>query len=158
MPAKASHFKEVLTRYKPGDKILAAHLAGSFSLPSDESKKLAFVAGGIGVTPFRSMAKYLTDSRQTRDIGLLYYASSTDEFAFKDVFDQAAANGMATHYINTAAAPISAAAIAQNLPDYKDRLFYISGPFGFVKVVRQALISLGVASTSIKSDYFPGYG
>ncbi|HET6864080.1 MAG TPA: hypothetical protein VFH37_02695 [Candidatus Saccharimonadales bacterium] len=158
IPPKASHFKQVLAGYKPGDKILAAHLAGSFSLPADQSKKLAFVAGGIGVTPFRSIAKYLIDSRQNRDISLLYCANSPDEFVFKDVFKQAEANGFSSHYLNTAAAPVSAEAISHAIPDYKDRLFFVSGPYGYVKAVRQALISLGVGPTSIKSDYFPGYG
>ncbi|HET7827387.1 MAG TPA: hypothetical protein VFK97_00795 [Candidatus Saccharimonadales bacterium] len=158
IPPKASHFKQVLAGYKPGDKILAARLAGSFSLPKDQTAKLAFVAGGIGVTPFRSMAKYLIDSHQKRDIGLLYCANSPAEFAYRDIFQTAAGNGLVTHYLNTAAAPIGAAAIAKALPDYKDRLFYVSGPYGFVKAVRQALISLGVGPTNIKSDYFPGYG
>jgi ferredoxin-NADP reductase len=61
-------------------------------------------------------------------------------------------------YKNPAGAPRGAAAIAEKLPDYKARLFYVSGPYGFVKTVRQELISLGVGVTSIKSDYFPGYG
>lgn len=158
IPPKSSQYKKILAHYKPGDKMLAAHLAGSFQLPDDKSKKLAFVAGGIGVTPFRSMAKYLIDSHQKRDIGLLYAASSPDEFAFKEVFRQAAAHGMAAHYLNTSERPIDASAISHSMPDYKDRLFYISGPYGFVKAVRQALINLGVGPTSIKSDYFPGYG
>ncbi len=158
LPQKASHFKKVLASFKPGDEILASHLAGSFSLPADASKKLAFVAGGIGVTPFRSISKYLVDSNQKRDIGLVYCASSDAEFAFREIFSQAAAHGLATSYVNTSQAPISSAILSEKMPDYKDRLFYISGPFGFVKTVRQELLGLGVRPTSIKSDYFPGYG
>jgi ferredoxin-NADP reductase/Na+-translocating ferredoxin:NAD+ oxidoreductase RnfD subunit len=158
MPQKASYFKQVLAKFEPGDKILAAHLSGTFSLPADKSKKLAFLGGGIGVTPFRSMAKYLVDSRQKRDIGLLYCANSPDEFAYKEVFSQAAACGLAAHYVNTSDTPLSPELIAGSLPDYKERLFYVSGPYGFVKAARQALISLGVSPRNIKSDYFPGYG
>lgn len=158
MPQKSSYFKQTIAKFKSGDKLLAAHLSGSFSLPAERSKKLAFVAGGVGITPFRSMAKYLVDSHQKRDISLLYCANSPDEFAFKNVFKQAAANGLKTSYIDTSEAPIDSALISETLPDYKDRMFYISGPYGFVKAVRQALISLGVGPANIKSDYFPGYG
>ena len=158
MPQKASRFKQTLSKLKPGDKILASHLAGSFILPADESKKLAFIGGGVGVTPFRSIAKYLVDAKQKRDASLLYCANSPDEFAFKEIFGQASAHGLAAHYINTSQTPISPKLIAEAMPDYKERMFYVSGPYGFVKAVRQALISLNVSPGSIKSDYFPGYG
>ena len=46
--------------------------AGDFTLPGDQSRKLAFIAGGIGITPFRSMLKYLIDTKQRRDIVVLY--------------------------------------------------------------------------------------
>lgn len=104
------------------------------------------------------MAQYLIDADQTRDIGLLYCASSPDEFAFKDLFAQAAGSGLAASYIDTSMTPIGPNVISSALPDYKDRLFYISGPYGFVKTVRQSLINLGVGPASIKTDYFPGYG
>jgi len=158
LPKNASHFKKALAAFKPGDKILASHLGGSFTLPSNTTQKLVFVAGGVGITPFRSMAKYLLDNQQTRDVQLLYCANSSAEFAFSAVFAQAKTIGLVTHYIDTSATPINPDVIAQSVVDYKQRLFYISGPYGFVKTVRQALLTLGVSPTSIKSDYFPGYG
>jgi ferredoxin-NADP reductase len=158
LPQRPSHFKQVLAKSKPGDTILASRLAGSFTLPADPSRKLAFVAGGIGVTPFRSIAKFLVDTRQKRDIGLIYCANSENEFAFRDIFSQASDSGLTAHYLNTAAAPVGAAAHAGKMPDFKSRFLYVSGAEGFVKTVRQELISLGVGVTSIKSDYFPGYG
>ncbi|MGH7239519.1 MAG: RnfABCDGE type electron transport complex subunit D, partial [Candidatus Saccharimonadales bacterium] len=54
----ASSYKKTLDALKPGDTIVAAQPAGDFVLPRSRSQKLAFLAGGIGVTPFRSMAKY----------------------------------------------------------------------------------------------------
>ncbi|HXY18289.1 MAG TPA: FAD-dependent oxidoreductase [Candidatus Nitrosopolaris sp.] len=158
LPQKASHFKQALAKFKPGDKILASHLGGSFVLPSDKRQKLAFVAGGIGVTPFRSIAKYMIDKKDERDATLLYCANGAAEFAFQDLFSGAKNLGLAAHYIDTSTAPISADIIANAVPDFKQRLFYISGPYGFVKSVRQALLSLGIGPTNIKSDYFPGYG
>jgi len=56
-----STFKQKLLAMKTGDKILAGQLAGDFTLPADKDEKLVFIAGGIGITPFRSMLKYLID-------------------------------------------------------------------------------------------------
>ena len=52
--------------------VAAGQVAGDFTLPADRTQKLAFIAGGIGITPYRSMLKYLLDTKQRRDIALLY--------------------------------------------------------------------------------------
>ncbi len=163
---KASSFKERLTTFKQGDKILASHPAGSFTLPSDTSQKLVFVAGGIGVTPFRSIAQYLIDTGQKRDIVLLYAASLPSEFAFKDIFARSGFRLLFTItppkdvpvLWNGHRGYVDAKLIKSTLPDWQERTFYLSGPYGFVKAVRQSLLVLGVRPSSIKADYFPGYG
>ncbi|MEJ0073435.1 MAG: hypothetical protein WDN27_05155 [Candidatus Saccharibacteria bacterium] len=73
---RGSTFKKALLALKPGDRVRAAHVAGSFTLPADASRPLVFIAGGIGITPFRAMAQYLTDTNQLRDAALLYVANS----------------------------------------------------------------------------------
>lgn len=151
-PPKASAFKQSLAHLKPGDKILAAHLAGSFTLPPDPAQKLAFLAGGVGITPFRSMVKNIADSNQPRDAALIYSATTQAEIAFKDLFKQA---GIKTHYI--VGQPLDSRGIKELLPDYKHRLFYVSGPYGFVQAMEQALLKLDVARSKIIVDFFPGY-
>lgn len=47
--------------------ISASQIAGNFTLPKDRTTKLAFIAGGIGITPFRSMIKYL-ETQMTLDL------------------------------------------------------------------------------------------
>ena len=47
---------------KVGDTISAGQLAGDFTLPKEKTRKIICIAGGIGVTPFRSMIKYLIDN------------------------------------------------------------------------------------------------
>ncbi|MGA3150289.1 MAG: FAD-dependent oxidoreductase [Candidatus Saccharimonadales bacterium] len=158
LPRRASHFKKALAASKPGGKILASHLAGSFVLPGDDSKKLAFIAGGIGVTPFRSMIKYVVDSRQQRPISLLYAANHANEFAFTQLLKQAEPFGITTNYLDTSKRSLDQQAIVENLPDWRERHFYLSGPYGFVKSVRESLLDMGVSLRNIKSDYFPGYG
>src|SRR3989344_392585 len=86
---KPSSFKSTLLSLEQGDKIIASQLSGDFVLPKDKQKKLAFIAGGIGVTPFRSMIKYLIDKNEKRSVVMLYSNKTKEEIAYKDIFDQA---------------------------------------------------------------------
>lgn len=152
---RPSLFKQKLSQMKPGETILASHLSGSFTLPKNTSKKVAFMAGGVGITPFRSMVKSVIDSGQKRDMALVYSAGSPAEFSFTGLFKKAAAAGLKSHFLTD---QVDANKITELLPDYKSRTFYISGPYGFVHAVEAALLRLSVSPAQIITDYFPGYG
>jgi glycine betaine catabolism B len=154
-PPKASAFKQKLNQLKPGDAVLASDLSGSFTLPKDTSKKVALMAGGVGITPFRSMAKYLIDAGEKRDVVLLYSASDAAEFSFQDLFKQAAGVGMRTSYVTD---KVDSSRIKSIVPDFKQRTFYISGPYPYVHAMESSLLRLGVSPAGIITDYFPGYG
>lgn len=169
MPSPTSSFKKHLMQFKDDDSLLATHLAGSFVLPKDPNQKLAFIAGGVGITPFRSIIKYLLDSQQPRNAVLLYSANNFREFAFTDLFKQAKSVGLKTGYVISNAesaskgwpgfvGQINEELIGKTISDYKERQFYVSGPYGFVKTARQELIKLGLPHRQIITDYFPGYG
>ena len=66
-----STFKQTLMKLEVGDTISAGQLAGDFTLPSNPKTKLVFIAGGIGVTPFRSMVQYILDTGK-RDVIMFY--------------------------------------------------------------------------------------
>ena len=154
-PPRASAFKQMLSQLKPGDKLLASRLAGSFVLPNNPAQKVAMLAGGVGITPFRSMIKLAIDNKDKRDMILVYTASNQDEFAYRDLFEKARAAGIAVHLVEER---LDAKLITKLLPDFKDRRFYISGPYQFVGAMQNELINLGAASTQLVTDFFPGYG
>ncbi len=140
---------------KLGDLMLAADIAGEFVLPDKASQKVALLAGGIGVTPFRSMVKYLTDTNEQRPVKLICFGNSPTDFAFTDVFEAAKKVGVETFY---EAARISPNAITNDISDYRERLFYLSGPLAFVQSAEKILRDLGVKRHQIRKDFFPGYG
>ncbi len=155
---KPSTFKQDLLALNIGDKIFAGQLAGDFVLPDDQNKKLVFIAGGIGITPFRSMIKYLIDKNEKRDIVLFYSVKTEDEIAYKEVIDQANSVGVKVVYIITDKVGfLDAEKIKNNVTDLNDRTFYISGPRGMVVAFEKLLKDLGVSRTMIKTDFFPGY-
>jgi ferredoxin-NADP reductase len=113
------------------------------------------LAGGVGITPFRSMVKYAMDFKQQRDIHLLYSAATQDDFAFKELFDEAKEIGLEATY---ATKQVDKELLAKSIPDLLERVFYISGPYGFVHAMEKNLTDLEVPASQIKTDYFPGYG
>lgn len=163
----ASTWKRALWAMQPNDTLSASQVAGDFVLPKDKNKKLVFIAGGIGVTPFRSMVQYLVDTKDTRAVTLLYSNKTASEIAYKDIFDSAAQTiGMKTVYTltneptpipGTYSGMIDAALIMREIPDHKERVFYISGPHGMVEAFKKTLADMGISRFNIKSDYFPGF-
>jgi len=163
-----SAFKRALAKMKPGDTIHASQLAGDFTLPRDNDAKLVFIAGGIGVTPFRSMVQDLLDKQVARPIVMFYGNNTLDEIAYAELFDQAERElGIRTIYAVAKDAPhdldnvhpgfIDVELIEREVPDYRERTFYISGPRAMVVSFQGLLAELGVSRTRIKVDYFPGF-
>ncbi len=165
----ASSFKNSLLALPPESRIMAGQLAGEFILPADPDAKLAFIAGGIGITPFRSMLKYLIDTKQKRDVVLFYSARSAPEFVYRDIFREAhEAMGLKVVYLLTDSKNIDPnwagrvgyldePTIRAEAPDYLERLFYLSGPHALVTSFERLLGQLDVPKAQIKTDYFPGF-
>lgn len=151
----SSSFKRALLKLQPGDRIRAAHVAGNFTLTSAHADRpLVFMAGGIGITPFRSMLKYLADKGIRREIHLVYAGMRETDFVYQDVLREAEAIGLQTHYITGI---IQEDYLRQNLPLLKHSIVYISGPDAMVSHLTSLLLRLGVPYASIQTDHFSGY-
>lgn len=150
----SSSFKRALAAMKPGDTLAAGHIGGDFVLPTDPRQKLVLIAGGIGITPFRSMLKYLTDTGQKRDITLFYIVTDTKELAYKNVFQEAQAIGLKVVPMTNR---LTIDKLQREVPDYAERTYYLSGPPGLVKAYSGLLRGHGINNKHIVTDYFPGY-
>ena len=163
-----SSFKRSFASMGEGKTIVASQLAGDFTMPADRKQKLVFIGGGIGITPFRSMIKYLLDTNEPRPIVLFYSNKFARDIVYKDVFDQAEEKiGLKTVYLVTdkdSVLPnwcytgrINESMIIKEAPDYRERIFYLSGPRGMVLTFEELLKKMGVRRKQIKTDYFPGF-
>ncbi len=160
---KSSSYKKALKNLKVGKRIIISKPQGDFVLPENDKQKLIFIAGGIGITPFRSIIKYLIDKNLKRDIILFYNANSVEEFSFKDILENL---GIKIIYIISDNPPknwkgetgyLNEKIIKKHAPDWKERLFYVSGPEPMVNTTNNILIKMSVPRKQIKNDYFPGY-
>ncbi len=165
---EGSSFKQALSSINKYTNMLAGQVAGDFTLPKSSKQKLVFIAGGIGITPFRSMLKFLIDTRQSRDIAVFYVNKTMDEIAYTDVLTQAQKLlGTRVFYTLTdietvpqnwrgLTGRINANMIGKLLPDYQERSFYLSGPPEMVRATEHLLKQIHVNPKQIKKDFFPG--
>jgi ferredoxin-NADP reductase len=163
----SSSFKASLATMQVGDYLYGSQISGEFLLPKDQSAKLLFIAGGIGITPFRSMLQNLIDTQQQRDISLLYVVSDSQAFVYIDVLQAAIQYGLRTVYILSGpnvpanweweSGNITKDLLNRTVADYRERQCYISGPNQMVIATRKILTTSGVKRQQIKTDYFAGY-
>ncbi|MGE5603095.1 MAG: FAD-dependent oxidoreductase [Nitrososphaerales archaeon] len=164
----SSSYKEAMLEMDKGDEIIAGQLAGDFIMPRNPKQPLVFIAGGIGITPYRSMIKYLLDQGQPRPITLIYAAAHPRDFVFQDVFKQAERElGIRTVYVPQKAEGMTPGWIGPTglirpeiiqtyAPNYRKAIFYISGPNMMVDSVKKMLGKMGIPDRQIKTDFFAG--
>jgi ferredoxin-NADP reductase len=147
--------------------LLASPADGGFTLPRRHSTKLAFIAGGIGITPFRSMIQNLMDRGETPSIVLFYANEKAEDIAYSDIFARAERE-IGLRVIYTLAGEeipppgvrsgfIDWRLIHSAMPDYLERIFYISGPRRMVTRYEKLLREMGVPRRHIRTDFFPGF-
>lgn len=151
---RSSSFKKALLAMEPGSLIRGAHVAGSFTLPSPIEGKMVFIAGGIGVTPFRSMIQDMLDKGVRHDVTLLYVATQEQDFVYKETFAKAESIGLKTHYL---VEHLNAARIKALVPEISAARVYVSGPDAMVSSCQPMLREVGVGPMHIHTDHFSGY-
>lgn len=162
-----STYKRALLAMQPGQEIIGAGLAGDFVLPKALSTKLCFIAGGVGIAPFRSMVQHLIDQKIHVDITIFYANKTEADITCADVLEAARPHGVKTIYVLTdmknippnwtgRTGHLTAEIVKQDLPDYASRIFYLSGPQNMVQSF-ETILYLIVPKNRVKVDFFPGY-
>lgn len=153
---KGSSFKKKLYELPVGKWIEISIVEGDFVL-SDPSKEHVFIAGGIGITPFRSIIAQLNHEKKPINITLLY-ANHDENIVFKDEFEKIAKNNpnFKIHYI-LSPEHIDPAKVKEFVPNINKPIFYVSGPEPMVEDLIEMLKKMGISDSKIKGDWFPGY-
>jgi ferredoxin-NADP reductase len=161
-----SGFKRSLRDLPIGAAVEVGPIAGRFTLPEDRSRPLVFIAGGIGITPFRSMLRYVQEERLDYRITLLYSNRDRGSAAFLDELEALAAQNPYLRLVLTMTDDpawrgerrrIDAALLREYLGDPAANVYYLAGPPALVEAASQALAELGVDAAGIKKENFVGY-
>lgn len=162
-----SEYSKALDGLKIDDWARLKMPLGSFTFEG-EYKRIAFLSGGIGITPIRSICKYVVDKKIDADIVLLYGNHTAKDIVFKEDFDAMKKSYhrlKVTHILSEAEENwrgrrgyINASVIKEEIPDYAERRFYICGPPAMVEAMKNILLNeLRLAAGSIVTENFTGY-
>lgn len=153
---KGSSFKKKLFSLIEGKSIEISVIEGDFTL-EDPEQEFVFIAGGIGITPFRSILKQLEHDQKPINVTLLY-SNRDQNIVYKEELEQIAKNdpNFKIHYIFSPE-HVDEKKIRELISDIQKPIFYVSGPEPMVENIGNTLKSMGVQEDHLKQDWFPGY-
>lgn len=140
-----------------GDFVLPSKTKFTYNESGNKPEKLLFIAGGSGVTPFRSMLQQLKNSSTALDIHLLYYSRDKQQILFHQEFQQLEkelANLSITFVDSELDGFINTRHLQEYCADYAQRSAYICGPSPMIQQTRKVLAELDVAKEKIHFEFF----
>lgn len=170
-------FKRVLATLPLGSAVAFEGPFGNFTLHNDAGRPAVLLAGGIGVTPFRSIVRRAAHEKLPHRILLFYANRRPEDAAFLDELRQLSAMNPNFTFVPTmtamegshvpwtgATGPIDRELIASHLPSkggpaktLVGPIYYVAGPSGLVTALRTVLNEAGVDDDDIRTEEFTGY-
>lgn len=153
---RGSGFKRTLLELPIGTEVELMEPTGFFVIPKDSKQKIAFVAGGIGITPFRSMLNFAAEEKLPNKIVLYYVNSSKEKTTFlPELKDLAKKNKNFTFHNYIGRTEFTEA--IKNVKKVDEYLWYIAGPPSMVAEIRNTLLLNKVSPNKILTEEFDGY-
>lgn len=162
-----SPWKRAFAELRPGDEVEVDGAYGHFLL--DPERDAVFVAGGIGITPLKGMARYLADTASSRRSVLLYSNSSQDEIAYRDELAEVEKANPRFRVIHTLTREpptsgwrgrrgrIDRALLKEAVADLTDPTYYLCGRGDLVGSLHGLLVGSGVPTDRVTFEVFRGY-
>lgn len=157
----------VVPALQPGDALWVDGPHGAFTLDREPGQGFVLVAGGIGISPMRSMLLTLRDREDRRPVVLFHAAPDSTELAFREEVEALAADALAppiaiVHVLERVRAGeaaesgfVTADVLRRHLPrQYRRFQFYVCGPPSMMDAMERILPELGVPRGSIHTERF----
>ena len=159
-------FKQTLAELKVGDEVQVEEPKGSFLLPEDTGAEYVFVAGGIGITVFRSMLRYIADTGAPYRVTLVYSNRDRESAAFLDELEELEARIPGLRVVLTMtdepgwegeSRRLDADVLGELVGGLDGKTFLVAGPPQMAEAVRDSLLAAGLAEERVRADKFSGY-
>lgn len=152
-----SEFKKNLLDLSKGDTMTVDGPMGKFAI-EDYQRPSIILAGGIGITPIRAIAKHIDAAKiKCKDLKILY-SDDRGEFAYTDTLKSISNNtdGLDIEFIS------DRDVFTDKMDEYAKKnknnsFYYISGTPGMVSFFTDKLKGFGIDENNIVTDTFMGY-
>ena len=165
---RGSGFKETLRKAPIGYELTCEIPEGEFILQQGEARlRHVFIAGGIGITPYRSILRYSADMNEPLNVLMLYFNRSSADIIFRRELEGIARQMPTFSLVNVLTEPeegwkgeqgkLGEAILRRWVPDPDGLCFWVSGAPSMVGACRELLEQMGVKEQNIRADRFMGY-
>lgn len=162
-----SLFSQKLCNLKKGDEVFIQAPLGN-CIFQKKYQKIAFLVGGIGITPVMSILGYIAEKKYDTEVILFYSNQSNSGIAFRKELDslQEKQKNIKVVYMVTDSKSedesilqgrINSDIVLERLSDIKERIFFIFGPPKMVLAMSQLCKDIGCSKDNIKQEGFIGY-
>lgn len=136
---------------------------GVFSLLRNDARELLFIAGGIGITPFMSMLRYIHDKQLERDVVLMWANKTEQDIAFKDELEKMAAEMSSLNVVHVLSRQpdwpgekgrIDAERLKKYASHLKEPQCFICGPPPMTATMIRTLRELGIPKNRMHYERF----
>jgi ferredoxin-NADP reductase len=164
-------FKRSLNKVPLATEVTISSAAGSLTLHKNRAKPAVFLAGGIGITPFLSIARQAHHDRLPHKLYLFYSNRRPDDAPFLDTLQNLEKTNPNFHLIGTMTevskskrewngevVPIDQEKLSnRHLATLQGPIYYSVGPPAMVASRRAMLVSASVDEDDIRTEDFAGY-
>jgi ferredoxin-NADP reductase len=165
---RGSGFKETLRQAPVGYELTCETPEGEFILRQGETRiRHVFIAGGIGITPYRSILRYSADMNEPLNVLMLYFNRSSADIIFRRELESIARQMPQFSLVNVLTEPekgwkgehgkLGETILRKSIPDPGGLCFWVSGSPGMVSTCRELLELIGVKEQNIRTERFMGY-
>lgn len=148
----------------PGDEVDIESPNGLFHFTGGEAQNVVLIAGGVGITPMMSIARYFTETAWAGEVHLVLGFRTPADFIFEQEIAALQARNPNLHVTVTMSRAdaswrgrtgrIDARVLAEAVPDIASTLAYLCGPAPMMEAVKGALRALGMADEQIRVEAF----
>lgn len=163
-------FKRVMKRSPIGTEVKMDAPFGSLVLHDDPDRPAVFLAGGIGITPFRSILLQAIKERLPHRLFLFYSNRRPQDAAFLEELEKMEKENPNYKFIGVVTEAersratwrgetgrINKEMLAHYLDGWAAPIYYVAGPPGMVTAMREMLALMGIDDSSIRAEEFDGY-
>ncbi len=163
-------FKRVLKSLPVGAEVKIEGPYGNLVLHNNAARAAVILAGGIGITPFRSMVLHAAKEKLPHRIFLFYSNRRPEDAPFLEDLQAAGRENPNYRFIPTMTemrnskrswsgetSRIDKEMLDRHIGDARSPVYYIAGPPAMVNGLHAMLNSAGVDDDDIRTEEFAGY-
>jgi ferredoxin-NADP reductase len=157
---EGSGFKRALKALPIGARVKLVGPLGDMTLHEDPARAAVFIAGGIGITPFRSMLLQAEHGRLGHRLLLAYSNRQREHAAFLEELQALEKRNPRFRLfapMTDTEGMIDEEKLKRFVGDASAPLYYLAGPPAMVEAMKAILARNGVGADDVRSEEFFGY-